>query len=82
MKKFDVKFTLDMQSLNKCMYTNLKYCEKMPNLNLINNILITDLNSFFQKNLFDYLIQEQEIYDYYDNLFQKKKYLPKNDVRE
>jgi hypothetical protein len=80
MKKFDVKFTLDMQSLNKCMYTNLKYCEKMPNLNLINNILITELNSFFQKNLFDYLIQEQEIYDYYDNLFKKKKYLPKNDV--
>ena len=78
MKKFDDNFTLDMQSLNKCIYTNLKYCEKIPNLILRNNILITDVNSFFQTNLFDYLTQEQEVFDYYDNLFKNKQYFPKN----
>ena len=79
MKKFDNIFTLDMQSLNKCMYRNLKYCDKMQNLSLRNNILINDINSFFQTNLFDYLIQEQKVFDYYDDLFQKNQIYPKND---
>ncbi len=79
MKKFDNTFTLDMQSLNKCMYRNLKYCDKMQNLSLRNTILINDINSFFQTNLFDFLIQEQKVFDYYDDLFQKNQIYPKND---
>ena len=80
MHKFnDNKYTLDSQTLNKCIYRNLKYCSKTPNLELKNNILSSDINSFFQTNLFDYLSEEQELYDYFDNLFKNKKYIPKED---
>ena len=80
MHKFnDNKYTLDSQTLNKFIYRNLKYCSKTPNLELKNNILSSDINSFFQINLFDYLSEEQELYDYFDNLFKNKKYIPKED---
>ena len=80
MHKFnDNKYTLDSQTLNKFIYRNLKYCSKTPNLELKNNILSSDINSFFQTNLFDYLSEEQELYDYFDNLFKNKKYIPKED---
>ena len=80
MHKFnDNKYTLDSQTLNKFIYRNLKYCSKIPNLELKNNILSSDINSFFQTNLFDYLSEEQELYDYFDNLFKNKKYIPKED---
>ena len=80
MHKFnDNKYTLDSQTLNKFIYRNLKYCSKIPNLELKNNILSSDINSIFQTNLFDYLSEEQELYDYFDNLFKNKKYIPKED---
>lgn len=81
-QKFDNKYTLDCQALNKFIYTNLKYCSKIPNLRLKNNILESDINSFFQTNLFDYLSEEQELYDYFDYLFDNKKYIPKKDEND
>ena len=80
--KYDNVFMLDSQSLYKCIYNNLKFCNKTPNLRIKNNILETDINSFFQTNLFDYISEEQEIYDYYDNAFKKKQYIPKIDENE
>ena len=82
MKKFDNIFMLDSQSLNKCIYSNLKHCKKTQNFRLKNNILESDINSHFQTNLFEVLSEEQEIYNYYDDLFKKKQYIPKKDENE
>ena len=79
MDKFDINYTLNMQELHKIIYTNLKYCNKIPNLKLKNKILESDINSFFQSNLFDILPKEKKLYDLYDNLFSKKQYIPKKD---
>ena len=81
-QKFDNKYTLDSQSLNKFIYTNLKNCSKTPPMRLKFKYLESEINSFFQTNLFDYLSEEQELYDYYDNLFNNKKYIPKKDEND
>ena len=79
-KKFDdIKFTLNSQELHKIIYTNLKYCNRIPNLNLKNKIFESEINSFFQSNLFEILPKEKKLYDIYDDLFAKKKYIPKKD---
>ncbi len=82
MNKFDNIFTLNKQSLYKFMYTNLKYCNKTPDLRLKNGILESDNNSYFQTVLFKYIIEEQEIFDYFDNLFKNKKYIPKKNEND
>jgi hypothetical protein len=79
MNKFDINFTLNSQELHKIIYTNLKYCERIPNLNLKNNVLESKINSFFQTNLFEILPKEKKLYDLYDDLFSKKQYIPKKD---
>ena len=79
MNIFDINFTLDSQELHKIIYTNLKHCERIPNLNLKNNVLESKINSFFQTNLFEILPKEKKLYDLYDNLFAKKQYIPKKD---
>ena len=79
MNKFDINFTLNSQELHKIIYTNLKYCERIPNLNLKNNVLESKINSFFQTNLFAILPKEKKLYDLYDDLFSKKQYIPKKD---
>ena len=79
MNKFDINFTLNSQELHKIIYTNLKYCERIPNLNLKNNVLESKINSFFQTNLFEILPKEKKLYDLYDDLFSKKHYIPKKD---
>ena len=63
MNKFDINFTLNSQELHKIIYTNLKYCERIPNLNLKNNVLESKINSFFQTNLFEILPKEKKLYD-------------------
>ena len=82
MDKFDINYTLNKQELHKIIYTNLKYCDKIPNLELKNNILASDINSFFQSNLFDIIPKEKKLYDLYDNLFSKKQYIPKKDEND
>ena len=48
------------------------------NLREKNIILENDINTEFQTILFDFLYDEQELYAYYDDLFDQKKYIPKN----
>ena len=79
MNKFNINFTLNSQELHKVIYSNLKYCERIPNLNLKNNVLESKINSFFQTNLFEILPKEKKLYDLYDDLFSKKQYIPKKD---
>ena len=79
MDKFDINFTLNSQELHKIIYTNLKYCDRIPNLKLKNKVLESKINSFFQSNLFEVLPKEKELYNLYDDLFAKKKYIPKKD---
>ena len=77
MKKYDNTFLLDSQSLNKFIYSNLKYCKKVQNLRLKNNILESDLNSYFQTNLFDFLSIVTTNYSKKSNIFQKKMKMKK-----
>ena len=77
MDKFDINFTLNSQELHKIIYTNLKYCDRIPNLKLKNKVLESKINSFFQSNLFEVLPKEKELYNLYDDLFAKKNTFPK-----
>jgi hypothetical protein len=65
--------------LHKIIYTNLKHCIKEQNLKLKNKTIESDINSHFQSNLLDILPKEKKLYDIYDDLFAKKKYIPKED---
>ena len=49
MNKFDNIFTLNKQSLYKFMYTNLKYCNKTPNLELKMVFLKMTIIHFFKQ---------------------------------
>ena len=82
MKRFDNSFANDLQSLNKYIYSNLKYCNNVPNLRNKNKIIENEINSMFQTKLFDYLSEEIKLFKYYDELFERKEYIPKNDQNE
>ena len=82
MKKFDNSFTNDSQSLNKYIYSNLKYCNNVPNLRNKNNIIENEINSMFQTKLFDYFSEEIKLFKYYDELFERKEYTPKTEQNE
>ena len=77
-KHFNNELTLEFQSLSKIIFSKLKSCEE--NLNLIekNKILENEINTDFQTVLFEFLYEQQEIYEYYDELFDQKKYVPRN----
>ena len=79
MNKFDINYNLNAQELHKIIYTNLKHCDRIPNLKLKNKVLENNINSFFQSNLFEILPKEKQLYLLYDDLFSKKKYIPKKD---
>lgn len=79
MNKFDINYNLNAQELHKIIYTSLKYCDRIPNLKLKNKVLENNINSFFQSNLFEILPKEKQLYLLYDDLFSKKKYIPKKD---
>ena len=79
MNTFDINFTLNSQELHNIIYTNLKNCNRLPNLNIKNNALESKVNSFFQTNLFEILPKEKQLYSLYDELFAKKQYIPKKD---
>ena len=78
MKHFNNELTLEFQSLSKNIFSKLKSCEENLNLREKNIILENDINTEFQTILFDFLYDEQELYEYYDKLFEQKKYIPKN----
>ena len=76
-KHFNTELTLEFQSLSKEVFAKLKSCEEDLNLREKNNILENDINTEFQTLLFDFLYEEQELYYYYDELFEKIKYVSK-----
>ena len=78
-KHFNNELTLELQSLSKDIFSKLKSCQENINLRNKNLILESDINTEFQTILFDFLYDEQELYVYYDELFEQKKYIPKND---
>jgi hypothetical protein len=78
MKHFNNELTLEFQSLSKDIYSKLKSCQENINIRDKNIILENDINTEFQTLLFDFLYDEQELYGYYDELFEQKKYIPKN----
>jgi hypothetical protein len=78
MKHFNNELTLEFQSLSKDIYSKLKSCQENINIRDKNIILENDINTEFQALLFDFLYDEQELYGYYDELFEQKKYIPKN----
>ena len=78
MKNFNNELTLEFQSLSKEIFSKLKSCQENINLRNKNLILENDINTEFQTLLFDFLYDEQELYAYYDELFEEKKYIPKN----
>ena len=77
-KHFNNELTLEFQSISKDIFSKLKSCPENLNLREKNIILENDLNTEFQTILFDFLFDEQELYSYYDDLFEQKKYIPKN----
>ena len=77
-KHFNNELTLEFQSLSKEIFSKLKSCQENLNLRDKNLILENDINTEFQTILFDFLFEEQELYAYYDKLFDQKKYIPKN----
>ena len=77
-KHFNNELTLEFQTLSKDIYSKLKSCQENTNLRDKNTILENDINTEFQILLFDFLYDEQELYGYHDELFEQKKYIPKN----
>ena len=74
----DVELTLDIQNLSKDIFSKLKSCEENMTLRKKNLILESEINTEFQILLLDYLYEEQEIYSFYDEIFEQKKYGIKN----
>ena len=74
----DVELTLDIQNLSKDIFSKLKSCEENMTLRKKNLILENEINTEFQILLLDYLYEEQEIYSFYDEIFEQKKYGIKN----
>ena len=77
-KHFNNELTLQFQAFSKNIFAKLKSCQENINLRDKNKILENDINTEFQTLLFDFLYDEQELYGYYDELFEQKKYIPKN----
>ena len=70
---------LDFQNLHQKIYENLKNCSNPPDFREKNKILENNQNSVFQTTLFGFLYEEQGIMDYYEKLFNKKIYKPRNE---
>ena len=75
---FNNELTLEFQSLSKDIFSKLKSCPENINIRDKNLILENNINTEFQTLLFDFLYDEQELYANYDELFEQKKYKPKN----
>ena len=75
---FNNELTLEFQSLSKDIFSKLKSCQENIKIRNKNLVLENNINTEFQTLLFDFLYDEQELYVYYDELFEYKKYKPKN----
>ena len=78
-KNFNHELMSEIQQLNKTVYSNLYQCNNTMELRQKNSILKNEINSLFQNILFDFLYEEQELYEYYDNQFNEQNYHPRNE---
>ena len=68
----------EINQLNKILYSNLYQSNNMTDLRPKNSILKNEINSLFQNTLFDFLYEEQDLYDHYDKKFNNHNYTPRN----
>lgn len=68
----------DIYQLNKKLYSNLYQSNNMSDLRPKNSILKNEINSLFQNTLFDFLYEEQDLYEHYDKKFNNHNYTPRN----
>ena len=77
-KHFNHELMSEIQQLNKILYSNLYQCNNTMTLSARNSVLKNKINTLFQNTLYDFLYEEQELYEYYDNKFQNQNYCPRN----
>ena len=77
-KNYNHELLIEINQLNKKLYSNLYQSNNMTDLCPKNSILKNEINSLFQNILFDFLYEEQELYEYYDNKFNNHNYNPRN----
>ena len=72
---FSELYNQNLIALHNSLYSNLKeYSVNDPlTMRKENKILETDINTDYQKFLFDFLYEQQDLYSYYDNEFAKSK---------
>ena len=68
----------EINQLNKILYSNLFQSNNMTDLRPKNSVLKNEINSLFQNTLFDFLYEEQDLYDHYDKKFNNHNYTPRN----
>lgn len=56
----------DLKQMSDFLYSNLKECEILPRLRKQNQIVEGEFNSPFQTFLYDFLYEQQDLYDEYD----------------
>jgi hypothetical protein len=77
-KHFNHELMSEIQQLNKILYSNLYQCNNTMTLSARNSVLKNKINTLFQNTLYDFLYEEQELYEYYDNKFQNQNYCQRN----
>lgn len=64
----------DVQTIQKEVYENLKEYFALPKLRKENCHVESELNTILQTYLYDFLYDQQDLYEYYDEFFYNKKY--------
>ena len=77
-KNFNYELKSEIKNLNNSLYSNLYKSNNLNVFNPKNSILKNEINSLFHNTLFDFLYEEQELYEYYDNKFNSNNYQPRN----
>ena len=74
MNHFNTELTLEFQYLSKDILAKLKSSQENIALRTKNYLLENEFNTEFQIILFDFLFEEKEIYDKYDEVLEQKNY--------
>ena len=77
MNHFNTELTLEFQYLSKDIFAKLKSSQENIALRTKNYLLENEFNTEFQIILFDFLFEEKEIYDKYDEILERKN----NDIK-
>jgi hypothetical protein len=64
----------DILKIRSELYTNLKEFFPLPKLRLECPVIEADINTSFQLHLMDFLYDQQDLYDYYENEINNKNY--------